>query len=283
MFFHKLTGKVDIEGTLRCVTALRIGSGKDSGDVAATDLPVLKDALGRPIIPGASLKGVVRSSVEALLRSLAPEGEGDRWACDPFSGSRRCVPDPPDPEERTRMEDMTQIARTHYQRERLKRLCLACRTFGAPGYASHVLFRDARPQGRAHTERRDGVSIDRDLGRVSGGRKYDFEVVAEGSRFDFGLTIDSAEPWQEGLVVLGIEMLNEGFTRVGGATSRGLGRVAIVGLTVKALDVDALRRGDLPAGSALPLLADGKWDVFRDRALAAWQRTLKEGGAPIGA
>ena len=161
---------------------------------------------------------------------------------------------------------------------RLEELCVACRTFGAPGYASHVLFRDARPQGKVHLERRDGVSIDRDLGRVSGGRKYDFEVVAESSRFDFGLTIDGADRWQEGLVALGLDMLNEGFSRVGGATSRGLGRVALDGLAVKVLDVEALRRGELPDGKGLPL-RETSWASFREEALAAWQRRVKEGAA----
>lgn len=281
MFFDKLTRKIEIEGTLRCVTALRIGSGKDSGDVAATDLPVLKDAMGRPLLPGASLKGVVRSSVEALLRAMAPDSsEVTRWACDPFSQHQRCVPDAPSPEEKKRMEKMKQDARARYQRDRLANLCLACRTFGAPGYASHVLFRDARVQGKVHLERRDGVAIDRDLGRVSGGRKYDFEVVAEGTRFDLGITIDGAEDWQEGLVALGLDLLGEGFARVGGAASRGLGRVALERLTVKVLDVERLRHGELPRGG-LPL-HDTPWEAFRSDALAAWQRHVQRGSAPAG-
>jgi len=276
VFFAKLSRKIEITGTLRCVTALRIGAGKDGGDVAATDLPVLRDGLGRPLLPGSSLKGVVRSSVEALLRAMpADPAKMDQWACDPFSQDQRCVPDLPGKEERKAMERMTQPERTRHQRKRLEKLCMACRTFGAPGYASHVLFRDAIARDGVHVERRDGVAIDRDLGRVSGARKYDFEVVSQGSRFDFGLTIDGAREWQEGLVVLGLQMLDEGFARVGGATSRGLGRVALDGATVRILDVKKLS-----ADGALPI-SDESWATYAEGALQAWQHYVRH-GAPAG-
>jgi len=276
MFFDKLTRKIEIEGTLRCVTALRIGAGKDHGDIAATDLPVLKDAMGRPLLPGASLKGVVRSSIEAVLRAIPTDADQvTQWACDPFLD--RCVKDP-DAKERLEMESMQPPERAEHQRGRLKGLCRVCQTFGAQGLASHVLFRDARAQGKVHLERRDGVAIDRDLGRVSGGRKYDFEVISEGSRFDFGLTIDSAKDWQEGVVVLGLELLHEGFARVGGATSRGLGLVAFEGLKARVLDVKALRGG---GGGGLPFQVI-EWPEFRRTSLAAWEQYVKNGGKPSG-
>lgn len=159
MYFDKFTRRVDITATLRCLTALRIGAGKSTTDITSSDLPILRGADGQPLIPGSSLKGVLRSAVESILRSI-PENpdEVKRWACDPFAeDQRRCVPtkDPSDTDKRERMRK---------QRERMKDLCRACRTFGAPSYASHVLFRDARTRERVRVERRDGVAIDRDLG-----------------------------------------------------------------------------------------------------------------------
>lgn len=268
MFFDKFTRKVEIEGTLRCLTALRIGVGRGSTEVSATDLPILKDAAERPLIPGSSIKGVMRSAMESILRAIPAETSKDqRWACDPFTAP--CVKpkdDAPNIDQRSAAE------RAARQRDRLRRgLCRICRTFGAPGLASHVLFRDARALGKVHIERRDGVAIDRDLGRVSGARKYDFEVVAEGTTFAFGLSIDSAEPWQEGIVVLGIDLLKDGFARIGGATSRGLGLVTFDDLTVKVLEREQLMKGEKAR------LVD--WAGFQEHALGAWRRHVEESTA----
>lgn len=262
MYFDTLTRRVEIEGTLRCVTGLRIGAGKDSLDISSTDLPVQKDPLGRPFIPGSSIKGVVRSALEALLRGLDPPRA---WACDPFLDP--CV----DPKEDRRVVDRMKLAeRAKRQRDRAKDLCRICKTFGAQSYASHVLFRDARASGRVHVQRRDGVSIDRDLGRYSANRKYDFEVVAAGSAFNFGVTLEATEAWQEGLLVLGLALLDEGHARLGGFTSRGLGLVKLEDVSLKILDVATLRRGKLPERGALPYEPDKGWDLFRREALAAW-------------
>src|SRR5215207_10121039 len=54
---------------LTCTTGLHIGAGK-SADLAGSDLPVLRDALGRPIVPGSSLRGILRSGVEAICLAL---------------------------------------------------------------------------------------------------------------------------------------------------------------------------------------------------------------------
>jgi CRISPR-associated protein Csm3 len=268
MYFDKFTRRVEIAATLRCLTALRIGAGKSSTDITSSDLPILRGADDRPLIPGSSLKGVLRSAVESMLRAIPEKSEEiKKWACDPFVEELRCVStkDPSDAEQRVRMQK---------QRERMKGLCRACRTFGAPSYASHVLFRDARTGDRVRVERRDGVAIDRDLGRVSGARKYDFEVVAEGTTFDFGVSIDSAEKWQEGLVVLALDILHEGFARVGGATSRGLGRVALENRNVRVLDQKRLLSGKGPASIS--------WEEYRTEALGAWERYVQAGGTSAG-
>ncbi|MDX1997882.1 MAG: RAMP superfamily CRISPR-associated protein, partial [Thermoanaerobaculia bacterium] len=62
--FH---GRTRLQGLLTTRTSLHIGAG-GSGDPLATDLPVVRDAEGKPYIPGASLKGVLRSAAEALYR-----------------------------------------------------------------------------------------------------------------------------------------------------------------------------------------------------------------------
>jgi CRISPR-associated protein Csm3 len=58
-----------ITATLRMKTALSVGS-RASLLPAGSDLPVIKTPEGVPFIPGSSLKGVIRTYVERVLRTL---------------------------------------------------------------------------------------------------------------------------------------------------------------------------------------------------------------------
>lgn len=60
----KLIGKLILEGELLCETGLHIGAGKGSLEIGGADNPVVKDAFGRPYIPGSSLRGRLRSLLE---------------------------------------------------------------------------------------------------------------------------------------------------------------------------------------------------------------------------
>src|SRR5678815_6196606 len=60
----KLVGKLILAGELHCETGLHIGAGKGSLEIGGADNPVVKDAFGRPYIPGSSLRGKLRSLLE---------------------------------------------------------------------------------------------------------------------------------------------------------------------------------------------------------------------------
>ncbi|WP_437953763.1 CRISPR-associated RAMP protein Csx7 [Sorangium sp. So ce296] len=230
--FDVLRSRVRLTGVLTAQTALHVGSSA-GGDVGAADLPVQKTVHGYPFIPGSSLKGVVRSTLEGILR--AAKNERLR-ACDPLgddacaAGGERSGP--------------------------LKEHCAVCRLFGSHLVASHVRFSDARmldESGSPPIETRDGVSIDRDLRVAASRRKYDLEVVSPGTSFSLEIFVVNPEPWLMGLLVTGLDQIAEGFTAIGGFTSRGLGRVSIAwnalervtaaqllaGKRVEALDVEA--------------------------------------------
>src|SRR3954465_8561228 len=81
--FHRLEQRLPLSGALVTRPALRIGSG-GGGELDAVDLPVLRDATGYPFIPGSSLKGPLRSTVEALLRGADHGRAAGLWACDPL-------------------------------------------------------------------------------------------------------------------------------------------------------------------------------------------------------
>jgi len=212
--FHKLEHRICLAGKLVTRTGLRIGSG-GSSELDAVDLPVLKDAGGFPLIPGSSIKGVLRSTIESLIRGAGLPADSGLWACDPLSKESCGYHE---------SGKRTQVKTDEH--------CTVCQMLGSHIVASHVRFTDALVptedrQGRIPIETRDGVAIDRDLRVASGGKKYNFEVVSPGTQFALEVFADNAPPFLMGLLVIGFEQIAEGFTALGGFTSRGLGRTEI--------------------------------------------------------
>lgn len=68
----KFIGKLILEGQLHCETGLHIGAGRGSLEIGASDNPVVKDAQGRPYIPGSSLRGRIRSLLEQFSGAAVP-------------------------------------------------------------------------------------------------------------------------------------------------------------------------------------------------------------------
>src|SRR5580700_7367547 len=68
----KLIGKLLLEGELHCETGLHVGAGKGSLEIGSSDNPVIKDAFGRPYIPGSSLRGRLRSLLEQSSGMATP-------------------------------------------------------------------------------------------------------------------------------------------------------------------------------------------------------------------
>jgi CRISPR-associated protein Csm3 len=68
----RLIGKLILEGDLYCETGLHIGAGKGSLEIGGADNPVIKDAFGRPYVPGSSLRGKVRSLLEQSCGAAVP-------------------------------------------------------------------------------------------------------------------------------------------------------------------------------------------------------------------
>lgn len=258
--FHRLESRLRLTGVLVTRTALRIGAG--GGDLDGVDLPVIKDAAGFPFIPGASLKGAVRSTAEALVRAAERRAAG-LWACDPLAdedsplAGKRCGH-----HERGRRLDVNPEAH-----------CAICRLFGSHVVASHVRFCDAlvrvsdrdRASGRVPVEVRDGVSIDRDLRRARGSRKFDFEVVSPGAEFALEIFVENPQAWLMGLLAVGFDQLAEGFTALGGFTSRGLGRVSFAWSSIVRVTAGALLRGEPPATTTGDAVA---------AELGAWREAL---------
>lgn len=233
MSFEKFTSRITIRGQLTAETGLHIGSGGVSLDPAATDSPIIRDAAGRPFIPGSSLKGALRAHLESLVRSLARQ---HFWSCDPLA--EPCI----SAEDMNRIKDWakekaTEDGRTDQAKaDRLltdkinSRSCAVCKLFGSPWLASHVLIKDAfvvaERWGR-RIELRDGVGIDRDTETARQGVKYDFEVVPATTGFALEIVAENTADDDEliGLLSIGLRELAQGRVALGGKTTRGLGGV----------------------------------------------------------
>lgn len=227
--FDSLHNRLRVTGQLRSHTGLRIGVGRDT-DVAAHDLPVMRNAAGRPFIPGSSLKGVLRVHLEALLRGLSPDSNVQQHdlACMVLIAQERCIPDETIKEWRDSKtpHEISDLV--------LKHSCLACQTFGSTWLASHIAVRDLPVQSDywfGQFEVRTGVALDRDTATAREGMLYNFEIVPPGTQFQLVIEGDNLTDWQKGLLWLGLQPFVRGEARLGGATSRGLGQVELADLT----------------------------------------------------
>ena len=68
----KLIGKLILEGEMHCETGLHVGAGKGSLEIGGADNPVVKDAHGRPYVPGSTLRGRVRALLEQATGAAVP-------------------------------------------------------------------------------------------------------------------------------------------------------------------------------------------------------------------
>lgn len=279
--FYGFGRRVRLSATLRCETALRIGCGKTLF-TEQTDLPVMRDATGKPLLPGSSLKGAIRAQVEAILRAqgeLQAEKKGmiaaqrqtelQRWACDPI-GQNHCCESQEVRDRRAQGSLKTRTPatdRAKEAREVVLHACYACRIFGAPGLQSHVLFSDARVEGDATPEQRHGVALDRDLARAANKRKYEFEVMPIGSRFPLRIDVQALPLALEGALLAALELLSEGYLRLGGFKSRGMGQMTLLEPQVELLE---LLHGK-------PTRKSVAWAEYKINALAAFSSLCETG------
>jgi len=228
------------------VSGLRVGVGTPGEE---TDAPLLRDAGGVPFVPGSSLKGVLRSSAERFLRAYPL----DPPVCDVL-GDDRCGGRP---------------GKAPLPAEALARLCWVCTTFGSPHRAGRVLVGDLTCDGPVRTVIRDGVAIDRAELRAADRLKYDYEVLAPGTRLRGTIRFDDATQVDLGLLLMVCDLLDAGVVGLGGGTSRGLGQVRYL----EPPTADTLRASTFRPGTA------GEPEDLDQARDAAW-RHLQEVGTP---
>jgi CRISPR-associated RAMP protein (TIGR02581 family) len=219
--FDTFRNRLEITGTLTTVTALRISAGR-STDPLSVDLPVIKDVLNRPVIPGASFKGALRARLESFVRAVHPD-----FARDPASLTEKEVNGQV---RRLKEEDKNKNNDARLTTELLKMTDLVSQVFGAPWLAGKLQISDLTVWPDfwfGQYQERNGVAIDRDTETASNGKLYEFQVVPAGTPFRFYAVLENAENWELGLLMLGLNQFKTGQIPLGGGRSRGLGVVEL--------------------------------------------------------
>ncbi|WP_010248230.1 type III CRISPR-associated RAMP protein Csx7 [Acetivibrio cellulolyticus] len=246
MLFDVFKSREVIKGNIVALKPIHIGVGEDSIDPVQVDSPVLKDSRGLPVIPGSSLKGVLRSRLEAILANPAFEG---KWrSCNILDDSRNCYEKISKDgnvkaikEEIRKSGDNTQKRYRDYAEKIYSMSCDVCKLFGNGHIAAKLQIKDMLcVDTEVNYERRDGVGMDRDTGTASRGAKYGFQIVPAGIRFEFYMIAENLEDEQKKLVELLIKILEEGDISIGGMTSRGLGQIKLIDTDRKNIDAGTI-------------------------------------------
>lgn len=216
-----------------------VKAGKTGADPTRPDMAFVRTwRNGEPTVylPGPSLKGVIRSHCERIVRTV-----GEDRSCNPVRKGESCV-------ERRGLKQEHDGVHVH------SHSCFICQMFGSTALAGRVRtadaypltveeYRDRYPEAKAEwdeagltyeerqrrieprTEERDGVAIDRVFGSVAVG-PFQMEVVTQGE-FKTKIAIRNFTIAQLGLLALALRDLKLGRVGIGFGKSRGLGHVTL--------------------------------------------------------
>ena len=253
-----MTNRTRVTADLVFETAWRIGSGREG---ESSDLGIMSDPSGRPVLPGSSLKGRLRSTCESLAHALNLDAcllnsEASGVNCTSDINHYRKV------REEYRQASGRGVARRLQWIE--AHTCDVCKLFGSPVQAGRLRVSDGALKEWANVVQvRDGVVIDRDSQTAVDGLKYDYEVIPPGSRF--ALCIDIDDPRDQDLALLGAALFDWcSGNSIGGFTSRGLGRFHLQEIKTKGVDLrDPEQRVRYLTSTTDDRLSDlGDWESF---------------------
>jgi len=250
---YELSNRYVIKGKLVMQTAFHIGGGRVT--LSGSDSPVVLTPEETPFIPGSSLKGALRSTVEKLVTGLPGAWSScalielsDEEAAQAEKEQRSICPTVWSEDiKRQRRENPGQTQQILAAAR--ERLCDTCRLFGSPFAASRINISDLYISDKIWDgiiQIRDGVAIDRDSEKAKDRLKYDFEVVPASVSFDLEITLENATKRDLQLVSVGLSEFVHGFGVIGGKRSRGLGVCKLEQLHIAELELVFEKDGRTP-------------------------------------
>lgn len=195
MGFEKLEEIVSLNVEYTTKSALAISAGEKPAEIMES--PVVKLG-GKPVIPGSSLKGAIRSALEAMLSELGEE------VCIPFAAIPRA--------HRGRREQQRYVAKLGRTApcEDVEKLCPVCAIFGTvggrAGLSGKAIVLDAKvEEGAYDLIERTHVAIARDTKSQAEGSLMSLQAVDAGATFKGTIRIVNPEPWQVGAIARALE------------------------------------------------------------------------------
>lgn len=254
-----------ISAVLELEKPMHIGRGT-SLEPVGTDMPVIIDQQGRPLIPGSSVKGVLRSEIERILRTLKSQQKKiDGKTIDACDSSDPCLKREERPDLVNKCTKNGKFNEEEFTEEIFGRLCTACELFGSGDSASHVMIKDMPLRSKKiRTELRDGVAIDRDTGTARQGQLFDFEIVPVGAEFAFEAILENVEDWRVGLFGIALKLWERGEIAIGGKTSIGMGFSKLKNISVKMVNTDNLI-DHVISGEAQEVTIEDYIEIFRSK------------------
>jgi CRISPR-associated RAMP protein (TIGR02581 family) len=218
----KMYNSLILDLTITPKSPLLVKSGGITADPSLPDMQFVRTSIvgkGETIyIPGSSIKGVIRSYIEKVLKTL--KGDLPEGSCNPVEKGESCSWRIEEEEKERRKKNQSLKTYDIYRMS-----CRACKMFGNTYIKSRVYFSDAYPRGEVKTETRYGVSISRLTHAVAAG-PFDLEVLISGD-FKTNIRLVNFEIWQLGLLALAFRGFDSGLVRVGFGKNRGFGEVKI--------------------------------------------------------
>jgi CRISPR-associated protein Csm3 len=219
-----------ITGIIHCVSGVRVGGNSNVIEIGTIDNPIIRNPLtNHPYLPGSSLKGKMRSSLELSLRAGA----------EPKLTLRL----PRLKEERDRDGNLEMAPCWCGE-------CVVCKLFGSgksetTNQPTRLIFRDcplteesaeslenaARTSGVFFAEVKPGIRMNRATNTVAKGAFFNFERVPEGIDFKFELVLRlygdlddvTARADYRKVVAHGLRLVEQ--EGIGGKISSGYGKV----------------------------------------------------------
>ncbi len=187
-----------------------------------------------PVLPGAGLRGVMRSHAERIARTLATSTANNVQeflrhcpACNPLAvrlgGVVPALESCDSLFKSWRKQNKKQTATEANDNQ----LCLACRLFGSTQLGSRLLVEDAPFVGeKPEYKMLDFLAIDRFTG--GGADQFKFDALALWRpAFRVRLHLDNPQPWELGWLALVLRDLRDGWLNVGFGAAKGFGQVHI--------------------------------------------------------
>ena len=219
--------RVELTLALRNLEPLRIGVGKGESLGSSIDLPVYRQlvvtssggVVEQPVIPGSSMKGVLRTASMALAEQCGVKTHSG-------VGDDNCVREFEEQSE-AKFDDFRAKAGPDWVRKVVAGFCPTCLLYGAPSVSSRVLVGDFVPEGPVRLAVKTGVGIDRRRGTVAKKVFYRVEFVQPGALFAGSMSVVNAPNWLLGLLMASIGLIGSGWVKLGGFKTRGMGRVEV--------------------------------------------------------